>query len=316
MKKILFILIGLFLILQIASYSLLLTGNYFLNRNAKSRATKLYNLSYWSSLTLNQKAKSLSSNIGVSQNSNPSKPSKVVYNIDNSKVSVTGKRIVRHNSTYGQEIALTAILKNNAEVGIPNVKITKIVIYDDKNNIVATKQDYNKEIAITYQGEYPFSLLLDLNKSEIINANNFDIEFVIPPFSLNEKVVRLDVLSQKMVSVKTDGGDGLKSFQYVYRVLLANNTDKEIGNIRRTSFLKHKDVTLTRIGEACCPPVNFEIKSNNEILSLDSKKYVDTLKPQEQREYEFKINSDVSLYDTDINPANIQLISYFVGVIQ
>ena len=174
------------------------------------------------------------------------KSKKTVYNIDKSKVLVTGKRTQSFtgpnlSSELSQVITLSAILKNNAEVGIPSVKINKITIFDDKNNIVAVKQNYNNDVSIPYQGEFPFSFILLLNKSEApdgIKASNFDIDYEIPPFSLNEKVVRLGVTNQKTISIKTDGPDGSGNFNYsfTYKVLLSNNSDKEVSNIRRISF--------------------------------------------------------------------------------
>ncbi len=247
---------------------------------------------------------------------------KVVYRIDKSKVLVTGKKTTSYSGPSlftdndGQVVTLSAILKNNAEVGIPSLKINKIVIYDGSNNIVATKKDYNKEVSIPYQGEFPFSLILTLDKSEKIVANNFNIEFEIPPFSINEKVVRLDISSQKIKSVEVSepDGSGIIDYKFTYVVLLSNNNDKEVSNIRRISFLKSNGETLTKISDACCNQVSFEIKSEDNILSLDEKKYIEVLRPYEQKEYEFEISP--MLYDKVIDVNSIELVSYFIGVVQ
>ena len=65
--------------------------------------------------------------------------------------------------------AIAAIFKNNAGVGIPSIKISKITIYDNKNNIVAVKKEMNgAEISLTNQGEFPFSFMqrIDIAKKQ------------------------------------------------------------------------------------------------------------------------------------------------------
>jgi hypothetical protein len=315
-KRIIFVIILLFILLQIVSLSLLKLGHYFYNNGGYEKAKKFYFLSYTASLSLNQKAKNL-------YYANKSQKEQAVnvekkYNISPSEITIMGKRIVQHKYINNTVITLSAILKNNAEIGIPIVKIKKLTIYDKSHKEVATKTKFEQDISpLVYQGEFPFSILLSFDKSQVIEAEDFEIELDIPAFTKNDKVIRLNVLDQKIMSFDTVDLGKTKSFQYKYKVTIENNTDKEVDNINRVSFLKHKDIALTRMGDVCCHSVKFETQSNNkDVLSLDQKDFSYSLKAYEKKEYEFQISSDEVLYDVDINPKNIQLVVYFVGVVK
>ena len=291
-------------------------GYYFYNNRYYGRAKKCYILSYVTSLSLNQNAKNLYYKNTPQKEQTISVEKK--YNIPLSDITITGKKIVKHKYISETVIVLSAILKNNAEVGIPIVKIKKLTIYDRNHKVVATKTKFEQDISpLVYQGEYPFSILLPFDNAQVIDAEDFEIELDIPAFTKNEKVVRLNFLNQKIMSFDTVDLGITKSFQYKYEVTIENNTDKEVDNIKRISFLKHNDVTLTRIGDVCCHNVEFETQSNNKnVLNLDPKDFTYNLKPYEKKEYEFQINSDEALYDVDINPKNIQLVLYFIGVVK
>ncbi len=321
LKKVLFIIVCLFIIIQLFSYLLYVGGGYFQSQNARSRAQKLYTLSYWTSLMLNQQAKTLSNTVTVvSQMEVPLLPEEKLYEIDNSKVQILGKRTVKNMSDFGSQIFLTAILKNTAEVGIPNITITKIIIYDKNKNVVARNDDYNKVISIPYGGEYPFTfeLLFEKNNPELLKSNDFadfDIELNIPSFRVSKKAVRLEITDLSQISIESDDSDGLKYFRLKYRMNLVNNTDKVVSNIRRLSFFKHNDTTLTKMEDVCCTQVGFNNSSGQveNIINLSKEKETYILNPHEKRPYEFEMITEAALYDKKINPKDIQLVIFVTG---
>ncbi len=321
LKKALFLIIFLFILIQLISFLLYIGAGYFQSRNARSRAQKLYTMSYWASLMLNQQAKELSNTVTIpKQEQDVSTPKGTLYQIDRSKILISGKRIVKHTYNTSQQVLLTAMLKNTAEVGIPNITITKIIIYDKNKNIVARKDDYNNVISIPYGGEYPFTfeLLFEKDNPELSKSNSFtdfDIELSIPPFRVNEKAIRLEINDLKQISKEEDVIDGLKYFRFKYSVIIANNTEKTISNIRRLSFLKHNDITLTKMDGACCTQVGFINSSfpDEEIINLSKREEIYTLNSREKRSYEFEMITEAALYDSKINPKNIQLVIFVTG---
>lgn len=319
MKKIAFFILSIFVLLLVTSHLSIRIGDFFYARKNYRKADVFYLLSYISSLSLNKNAKETYEEDSLQKETATSTKE---YIISPSEIEISGKKVTQHKygDGLGTTIALSAVIKNNAELGIPIVKIKKLTIYDKAHKIVATKTEFKDISPLVYGGEYPFSLILEFDNSENFLADSFDIELEIPSFTKNEKAVRLDVSDQKIISseiVEVGYPLVVKSFQYKYRITIENNTDKEIDNIRRISFLKYNGFTLTRMADGCCYPVKFEIPlQNKDIVSLDKKQHSYTLKPHEEKEYEFQINSDPALFFNDINHKNIQMMIYFIGAVK
>lgn len=307
-------------ILSIAS---LKSANYYFEKGNYSKAKELYSISYMSSFGLNSKAKirmSKSEEENTRQLSNNTQSTQqTLITIPLDKISITGKRVMNQYHSTGQDITLSAIVKNNSGIGIPSVKIKKVTMLDGNNKEVAVKTDFgNETIPLVNQGEYPFSLLIFLEKQKPIEVKDFNLELEIPSFKPNNRVVRLSLTKPIRVSTETMDMYPMypgkaNTFNFEYKTTVTNDSDGVVDNIYRISFLKYKDFALTRIGAACCSPVNFEKENDSQILNLDKPIITYSLNPKESREYRFKISTDPALIDSLIDPSTIELITYFIG---
>ena len=305
--------LGLFLFFQLISILTLYAGNYFLESHATRKAQVLFTTSYWTSLTLNKVPLELVKDINKIKPEVEIKDPKIIHKIDSSEVSVSDKKITTQEYDAGHKtITLSAILKNNAKVGIPSIKLSNITMYNNDNVVIAKKQDYDKNIFMPYGTEYPFTFQI-INPSEPLDVSDFSVEMSIPEFTINEKAVRLDTSNAKLLSVETFEAQSGKNYTFRYRFTIGNNTDREVNNIRRLTFLKHEGHTLTLMEDACCTQVAFVPPSTSNYPSLGNSGYVWSLKPQEQREFELQISPNPELYTTDINSQNIELINYIFG---
>lgn len=311
------------------SYVTLEKGNYYFNNGNFSEAYKYYKKSFLLSFRLNNKAESRmnkSQEEGVSNQQNKI-GAQALQTVSLDKISITGKKVIVKYPTSPitsqimpavENISLSAIVKNNTDIGIPIVKIKKAVLYDKNHNQVAIKTDISDTFPLVSQGEFPFSLTFYIqNSNQMIDVKDFDIELEIPPFMPNKNVVRLKTSNLVRVSTETDSmePEAGNVYTFEYRATLTNNSDKKVDNIRIISFLKYNGFTLTRLGTACCSQVTFSNKNTtgSQVLDLNKPTYSNSLNSGEGKEYSFKIGTDPWLIDSVINPNNIQLVVYFTG---
>lgn len=324
-KYLFLILITTFIILIVLiglSFITLRSGNYYFEKGDYTKANRLYSISNMLSLGLNNRAKiriSKSQEENTRQLSNNTQSSnQTLTTVSLDIISITGKKVINTYYSTNQDIALSAIVKNNSGIGIPSVKLKKVTMYNGNNKEVAVKTDFgNETFPLVNEGEYPFSLLFFLEKQKPIEVKDFNLELEIPSFKPNDHVARLSVTKPVRISTETMDMYPVKAntFNFEYKTTVTNDSDRVVDNIYRISFLKYKDFALTRIGTACCPPVNFENKNeqDSQILNLNKADYIYSLNPKESRDYIFKISTDPALIDILIDPANIELVTYFIG---
>lgn len=314
-----FIISGVIVCATILSVVSLKSANHYYEKENYSKAKELYSISYVSSLGLNSKAKIRMTNSEEKAHQLSNKvqtPQQTFVTIPLEQISITGKRVVYLQYSSGQDITLSAMVKNNSGIGIPSIKIKKVTMYDGSNKEIAVKTDFgNETFPLVNQGEYPFSLNLFFEKQKQIEIKDFNLELEIPSFKPNNQVVRLSVT--KLVRVSTDVQYmNYPVFTFEYKTTITNDSDGVVDNIYRISFLKYKDFALTRIGMACCLVVSFEKENESQVLNLDKQVITYSLNPKESKDYRFKIQTDPLLIDSIIDPSTIELVTYFIGSIK
>ncbi|HUW24792.1 MAG TPA: hypothetical protein VMW04_04165 [Patescibacteria group bacterium] len=322
-RIILFILIPVFIIIVSAvglSYFTLKKGDSYFDQGNYSQAAKFYQLSNILSLSLNKRAKvrmQNSLNELLKTGNNPSSLQSSLT-IPLNEISVINKRVVSKDYSNGnRSITISAIVKNNSDIGIPAVNIKRITMYDEDHKKVAEKTEFEDgSFMIVGRGEMPFSLSFSVETPKLIEVKDFDLELKIPSFKPTSRSIRLKATNPVRLSTETSDVylEKGKVYNFEYKTTLTNDTDKIVENIRRVSFLKHKGFTLTRIGEACCTQVSFRNDGGNSGgLNLNKVTYDYSLNPGESRDYIFKILTDPLLIDSLINPSEIELVTYFIG---
>jgi len=230
--------------------------------------------------------------------------------IDPSLVQVINKRVlrVRIKDIGSEGYLLSALFKNNAEVGIPSVKVRKITMYY-KGEKVEERSGNLREFFLVSKGEYPFHFLMIIRKFPL-QVDDFEIDFKIDPFIPNKNVVRLSMVDVERVSIKRH----INGWTYYrYKVRLANETEDRIDKIFRVTFLEYKGFPLTRID--CCGYVSVEESiGDKNFTGLEKTRETELLSLNSGEKATIEISLKVEdLFSGYFKPDEVELVGYFIG---
>ena len=311
-KKIFFVFLSLVITYVVFSFVLLKLGSHFFTTGNYVQSARFYKMSssllpFWnlpqirlSAINqLNQDKKLADERI------------KTKIEVGEKDISVIGKRISsvkRCRQCPG--VLVNAILKNNLEIGIPTVKITKINLLNN-GKVVAFKK-LTKELLLVSKGEFPFSVFF--SQSENVPAfDDFQLEIQVPAFIPDNRTTRIKVIDTKRESATAPGND---ASYYKFKVTILNDSTCTINNVYRIAFLKDGENTFDEYRATSRVYIK-EQPVDSDIVDLDNKDNATfqrlSLKPGEQKEINIELMMD-DLYLGLYNLNSVRLESYFIGV--
>lgn len=313
LKKILIVFLSLIIACVIFSFLLLKLGSYFFTTGNYVQSAKFYKISssllpFWelpkkrlSAINqLNQDKRLVEERI------------KNKIEVGEKDISIIGKRIsnVEQSPPQDSGVLVNAILKNNLEIGIPTVKITKINLL--KNGKIVAFKKLTKELFLVSKGEIPFSVFFS-QREKVPAFDDFQLEVQAPAFIPDNRVVRIKVIETKKETVLAHANN---ASYYKYKVTLLNDSSCTINNVYQIAFQKDGDNTFDEYQSA--PKVFIkEQPESSDVVDLDNKNKETfhrlNLKPGEQKEINIELMID-SMYKGLYDLNSVKLESYFIGV--
>jgi len=293
------------------SFSFLKLGSYFFIKDNHFQATKFYKLSefllpFWQ---LPKKRLFAINQIYELKKQSEERKNKEII-VSNDDITVINKKISYFNCFRCPEILITAVFKNKLNIGIPTIQVSKINFMKD-GKIVAFKK-LSKELFIVSEGEFPFKISFPTSE-ELPPFDDFQLEFQIPTFVPDTKVVRLKVVDTKTDSIlaHTNNAVYLK-----YKVTILNDLKCSVNNVYKIAFLKYGDYIFDEYQSTARVFVKEE-PPKSDIVDLDNKGSENyqrlMIKPGEQKEIIINLMID-SMFKGLYNLGDVRLKTYFIGV--